>query len=118
MLKKVLIVDNRDDWQRRWSEALKEEAEVISAFSVAEAEEKFYTNPGIKAIVVCTCGFNDDEMPITIPLIERFRETFDGPMIGTSCELLDRASFKREGCNHVATRFSMPYKLLSILAKI
>jgi len=113
MLKKVLAVEDREHTQTYWEDMLSGKVELIFASSIQEAEEKFVANPDIVAIVMDACV--PGAMPNTMPLVEKFRAKFTGPMIATSnddtfCEELVQA-----GCNHKCGKNSVPQKLCEIL---
>lgn len=111
--KKVLFVEDRAWQQKDWLEALDGKVEIISALSIAEAEEKFTANTDIAAIVMDACVPGDE--PNTIPLVKKFRETFTGPMIATSSYFGYRQMLVRAGCDHDCAKYKVPEKLCEIL---
>ncbi len=113
MSHKVLIVEDKDYIQARWRQALDGRVEVVSAFSIKEAMDKFATNPDVVAIVMDACV--PGEEPTTPPLVTKFRETFKGPMIAASAAPWYRKELMRAGCDHESQKDDVPQKLLEIL---
>ncbi len=83
-MKKVLIVDDDPFWHRIYILYLKNKVEIISAYSVEEATEKFRENPDISAVVMDACV--PGSQVNTEPLVREMRKTFKGPMLATSSE--------------------------------
>ncbi|HLD07191.1 MAG TPA: hypothetical protein VJC16_06720 [Candidatus Nanoarchaeia archaeon] len=112
---KVLIVEDDEEWQLLWEESLsdQDEIQIIHAFSIPEAEEQFEQNPGISAVVMDACVPGDE--PNTVPLVQKMRKSFSGPMIAASSAKKCRDKLVAAGCSHQADKCDIPQKLLQVL---
>jgi hypothetical protein len=110
---KVLAIE--DDWHYHdyWKEKLGDKVELISAFSIEEAEEKFAANPDVAAIVVNACVRSDE--PNTPPLVRKFRATFTGPMFAVSCLSAYKKKLMLAGCDYQSGRGDLPEILGRVL---
>jgi len=116
MSKKVLIVDDMEQYHRSWKRGLKDlgsDALVLSAFSIEEARKLFNENPDIDAIVMDACVPGNE--PTTQPLVREFRETFKGPIIAVSSLGVYRKMLVESGCNYESEKPELPEMLLEIL---
>ena len=113
MSKKVLVVEDEEYMHEIWRWELDGKVVLLSAVSVAEAEEQFTANPDIVAIVMDACV--PGSLPNTLPLVRKFRETFKGPIIAISSNKSYRRQLVRAGCDHESTKNFLPQKLLEIL---
>jgi CheY-like chemotaxis protein len=112
-MKKVLVVEDCESYQRIWSEELNGKVELVSAFSIREAEEKFAANPDIVAIVMDACVPGSE--PTTPPLVRKFRTTFTGPMIAASSDEKYRKELMLAGCDYQSNKSGLPEVLCKIL---
>lgn len=112
-LKKILIVEDLRHLHEMWIIMLKEKVQIISAFTIEEAREKFKDNPDITLITIDGCvpgeSFN------TEPLVREFRKTFKGPIIAASRSLFFRTLLKEAGCDYECSKNELPKKILEIL---
>ena len=113
VLVKVLIVEDREFMQEIWRRILEGKIEVISALSIEEAERMFAANPGIVAVVMDACVPGREIN--TIPLVEKIRATFTGPMLTTSDNPAFNQMLIKAGCNHECLKEKVPEKLCEIL---
>lgn len=121
MKEKVLIVAAEGGWHDAWfselgaSVGLDGEIALVSALTAKEAKEQFDANPDLAAIVVAVCS---EESPVSgslQPLVHTFRATgFTGPMIAVG-EKDHRRQLVRAGCDHEATMYALPQKLIEVL---
>jgi DNA-binding NarL/FixJ family response regulator len=112
-MKKVLIVEDHRFLQEQWKEELSGKVEILSAFSISEAEEKFVENSDIDLIVMDACVPGNN--PNTSPLVEKFRATFVGPMIATSSISGYRQQLMRAGCDYECPKEGVVKKLSELL---
>ena len=113
---KVLYVEDKKAFHRWNKEILADETdkvELISAFSINEAREKFRETPNLAAIAVDACVPGSD--PNTMALVQWFRETFPGPMIAVSCVEMYREKLMEAGCDFESDKEPLPEKILEVL---
>ena len=111
---KVLIVEDNFDIQRNYREALESVAEVLSAYTIKEAEELFATNPDIVAITMDACV--PGGKPNTQHLVRMMRATFSGPMIAASSDSYYCGLLKDAGCSHSCDqKWMLPKELKMVL---
>ena len=110
---KILIVDDFKQWQNSWKRRLGDKVEILSAFTIPEADALFSANPDINLIVMDACVPGDELT--TPPLVRKFRETFKGPMIAVSSDEEYRKELMRVGCDHESEKEHLPKKVLEIL---
>ena len=113
MLKKVLVVEDVVNLHKAWHLLLEDRVQIISALTVEEAEEKFAANPDIVAIAMDACVPGNSIN--TIPLVQKIRATFLGPIIAISSSLEYQEVLIKAGCSHQSTKAGMPEKLIGIL---
>lgn len=111
MILKVLAVEDEEMIQNLWRRQLEGKVEIISAFTIKEAEGKFSANPDVAVILMDGC-MPGNELN-TLPLVRKFRETFTGQMIATS----SRFSWElvKAGCSYECAKTLVPSLLLEIL---
>ena len=109
MTEKVLIVEDHAPLQEVWKLALRGKVEIISAFSIEEAKEKFAANPDIVAIIVDACVPGSE--PNTMSLLREFRATFNGLIIATSNVPEYRQDLVLAGCDIECEKHSVPKNL-------
>jgi DNA-binding NarL/FixJ family response regulator len=112
-LKKVLIVEDSQGYQRDYARALTGKVEILAALTIDDAEDLFVENPDISAIVMDACVPGDD--PTTPPLVRKIRETFTGPMIAASSDWDYRQELVAAGCDHEVPKGRVPAKLIEVL---
>lgn len=110
---KVLIVEDSRGWQIMYARDLNGRVEILSAYSVAEAEKLFAANPDISAVVIDACVPGDE--PTTQPLVSKIRGSFTGPMIASSGAARFRKALMGYGCDHEADKRNVPIKLIEVL---
>lgn len=112
-MKKVLIVEDEPLWQRMWAVRLDGKVDIIRAYTIETAEEKFADNSDLALIVMDACV--PGSFPTTISLTSQLRETFKGPMIAASSDEGYREQLMDAGCDHHATKGEVVSKVLSLL---
>lgn len=113
-LKKVLIVEDSEDEQRQYRHALDGKVEIISAYSIKQAEELFIANPDVSAVIMDACVDSDDID--TIPLVHKMRQTFAGPIVAGSSSYKYCQELIDAGCSHNGiNKISVPQVLLKAL---
>ncbi len=115
-MKKILIVDDDLNWQKVWNMRLGKKVILFSAFSVDEAEKIFAEHNDIDLIAMDACVPGDEIN--TKPLIKKFRETFNGPMIAISKSSLNRECLVKAGCNYESEKEWLHGNVLRILRLI
>ncbi len=113
MLPKVLIVEDGRGYQAHWSTRLRGKVEILSAYTIREAETLFFSSVDITAIVMDACV--PGESPTTPPLVQKMRETFFGPIIAASSSEYYRQELMDAGCDHECTKTEVPQKIMEIL---
>lgn len=112
---KVLIVEDDVVFQGLLKIFLEDKVEVISAFTLAEAEQKFAADrSNFSAIVMDACL--EKRTPDTLALTRKIRETFKGPMVASSASPEYQKELMKAGCDHeICYKDDLPEKLLTIL---
>ncbi len=119
---KVLLVEDDEDIQKMWKEmwefslaeeTRKTEIVFISAFSLKEAEKKFFTEAGWTAVVIDACV--RDNQPNTPPLVKKIRTTFNGPIIAVSGNSDYQNLLMAAGCSHKCDKTDLPNFLIKVL---
>lgn len=95
---KVLIVEDFPQWQRIFQRELEDFCEVLLAGTVEKGEQLYKANPDVALIIMDACVPGDE--PTTLELIKKIRETFKGPMIGTSSMSNYRSALLEAGCDY------------------
>ncbi|MFH1193284.1 MAG: response regulator [Candidatus Jorgensenbacteria bacterium] len=109
---KILVVEDMEEWVELWKDVLYGAAELIGAASIEEAEEKFAANPDIDVVVVDGCVPGSELN--TIPLVQKFKATFKGPMIAVSGNPDFQKMLIKEGCSHECEKKDLPEFLRTI----
>lgn len=112
-LKKVLIVDDDTSLQAQWREALDGKVELISAVSIAQAQELFNSNRRLSAIVMDACVPGNQIN--TEFLVKKFGESYHGPIIAISTMPEYRRRLILAGCSHESSKEYLTQDLLKIL---
>ena len=112
-MKKILIVEDDTYYYNEWRLELEGMVVLIFASSIKEAEQQFTTNPDLSVIVMDACVPGD--RPTTPPLVQKFRETFSGPMIAISGSEQYRNQLMQAGCDHKSTKEEMSAKVKEVL---
>ncbi len=115
-MKKVLIIDDDETWQKVWSMRLGKRVTLLPALSIPEAEKIFSEHTDIDLIAVDACVPGDEIN--TQPLIRKIRETFAGPMVAVSKSSFSRECLVRAGCDHESEKEWLHGKVVRILKLI
>ena len=110
----IFIVEDSPSCQKYYADIQKEQVTIVSARSLTEANEKWDSIQEIALVVMDGCIDNRDR-PDTVPLIQKIRETFSGPMIAASSSVDYRKMLMRAGCSHEAAKPLVPAKVLELL---
>ena len=113
MLPKVLVVEDEFRHQRSWKDSLHGKVEIMSAYTIEEAEGLFFANVDVALIVMDACVPGDD--PTTPPLVQKMRETFFGPIIAASSDWGYRQELMAAGCDHECPKHAVPQTVVRIL---
>ncbi len=97
-MKKVLIFEDLPFLQRHYAKALDGKVVVVSACSVAQAEEAWRDNRDAALIVMDACL--EGEEPDTIALLREIRLEFDGPIVAASSNKYFCDELIAAGCSH------------------
>lgn len=110
---KVLIVDDLDYMHQLWRDILEDQVQVISAMTIDEAEKIFaqHSDLALIAIDACVPGTRIN----TLPLVERWRHNFDGPMIAISSLPEYRKELVLAGCDAESDKKELPFKIMELL---
>ena len=110
---KVLIVEDSQDIQEMFRDALAQRMEVLSAFSIEEAKELFLKKQDLSAVAMDACV--PGNKPNTMDLVRMFRQTFVGPMIAISSDDSYSRQLVLNGCSHRCEKYDLPEMLLRLL---
>ena len=101
-LPKVLVVEDDRMLQRMIALQLRDVATVLSAHTLDEAREIFLGNPDVRLVVLdgCLGSVFQVQIPDTLSLIPKMRETFHGPIIAASSFPSFREMMMGAGCDH------------------
>ena len=113
---KILIVEDMPKWQRSYAKALGDVADVLSAYSIQEAQDLFAQNRDVALIVMDACVPGD--VPTTLPLVGRFRKHFKGPMIAASSLSDYRDRLVVAGCDLKADKADVVNLVLQLLSGV
>lgn len=112
---KVLIVEDSDKFQAIYAYALAEKVELLQAMDLVNGERLFADNPDITLVVMDACvpGYEVN----SIPLCQKIRESFLGPMIAASSyhEFRD-ILIGVGGCNYGSSKDDVPLLVCRLLA--
>ncbi|MCX6723583.1 MAG: hypothetical protein NT155_00200 [Candidatus Staskawiczbacteria bacterium] len=114
-MKKVIIIDDKQNLQQSWKNQLQGKAEVVSATSLSQAREQFAAHPDVALVVMDACVDNTDDMIDSIPLTKEIRARFAGPMLATSMSQRYRQKLMESGCDHECGKLDVVRKILEIL---
>lgn len=118
MMPTIFIVDDEEKWQNQWTEALKDKVNVVSAFTIEEAEEVAIrlSNANV-ALIVMDANVPPGEGITTEDLVYELREIhgFKCPMIAASVSETYRGMLMDAGCDHECEKKDVPKKVLEIL---
>lgn len=116
-LPKVLIVEDDEQWQGIWTRHLKREgAEVLVASSLEEGERLFRANPDLTLVIMD--GYVPGERPNSMPLVQKMRQTFRGPIIAGSGNPDVCKTLMGVGCSHWAVKHNISALVSKILKEI
>lgn len=111
----VFIVEDDLDTQKTYTEALGSLVRIITATSIEEAERKWEQYKLIITLVVMD-GCVQSHTLNTPPLVQKIRETFDGPILAASSSKHYRDVLMQCGCTHSPERKQfVPALVLEIL---
>lgn len=114
---KVLIVEDDEQWQGIWTRHLQREgAEVLVASSLEEGERLFKANPDLTLVIMDGCV--PGERSNSMPLVQKMRQTFRGPIVAGSgnpdvCKILMDV-----GCSHWALKHGVSALVSKILKEL
>lgn len=111
---KVLLVEDDSLYRDIIKGDLKGKSLVIlEAESIEIAEKLFAGNPDLAAILMDACV--PGKCPTTLPLVEKIRETFQGPIIAISSDREYRQKLRMAGCSHSCDKHDAHLMLTEIL---
>lgn len=112
--KKVLIIEDSPELQNDFAQKLSGKVKVLQALTLPQAEEIFSKNPDID--LIASDGLVPVEIPPTIELIKKIRQTYTGPIIAMSSTPKLREELMQAGCSHnCARKKELPRMILKIL---
>lgn len=112
-MKKVLVVDDDKMWSGIIRRRLDGKVLVVQAFTTEEAEAIFKQDPDFAVILMDACV--DGDMPDTMWLVRKMRETFKGPIIAISSSSDYRKELIRAGCDHESKKDEAAKKVLELV---
>ncbi len=117
MTKNVLVIDDSWDYQTKCAKEIHGDVAVMGAQTLRQGEEMF--GKLVWDLIVMD-GWIDSagtiyDIPNSIPLLRKIRETFTGPIIAASGSPHARKKLMREGCDHEASKNEVPKKVMEIL---
>jgi len=111
--KKILVIEDYTLIQTLIKVALPSDVELVQAFTLKEAEEKFDTEKGITHIFV---DFNLHGENTKLLVIE-MRKIFSGPIIAISSVDDSNKILKEAGCNYSINKGDTAIHILDLLEK-
>ena len=110
---KVLIVEDNEQWQGIWTRHLEREgATVFAASSLKEGERLFQANPDLTLVIMDGCV--PGERPNSMPLVQKMRQTFHGPIVAGSGNPDVGKTLVEAGCSH----WALKHMVLGLVSKI
>lgn len=114
---KVLIVEDDEQWRGIWTRHLNREgARVLAAASLEEGERLFNANPDVALVIMDGCV--PGERPNSMPLVQKMRETFQGPIVAGSGNPNFIKTLIEAGCSHGAVKHEVSGLVSKILKKL
>lgn len=114
---KVLIVEDDKQWRDIWARQLRREgAEVLAASSLEEGERLFEANPDLALVIMDACV--SSESPNSMPLVQKMRKTFQGPIVAGSGNSNYSKILMQVGCSHEAPKWDIPALVSQILKEL
>ncbi len=110
---KVLIVEDRGDYQEKYRMRLGEKVLLLQAKDLQTGERLFLENPDIVLVVMDACVPGVE--PNSVPLIRKVRKTFNGPMIAASMDPSYRRLLVEQGCSHQSPKDDVSFLVCQIL---
>lgn len=112
-MKKILIVEDDQNWSGIIRRGLGDKVLVIQAFTTEEAETVFQKNPDLALILMDACVPGD--RPNTMFLVKKMRKTFSGPIIAISSLSEYRQELIKAGCDHEVEKAKAAQKVLELV---
>ena len=94
---KVLVIDDEEDNHWLWHTSLDARVQLLDAYTPEQGENLYYQHPDVKIIAIDACV--PGNKPTTLPLVQRLRQHFTGPMIAMASLAEHRRELVRAGCN-------------------
>ncbi len=115
-LKKILIVEDSENYQQKYINALRGKVDILSAYSLGEGEHLFEENPDVTLIVMDACVPGDS--PNATALVTVIRRSFAGPMIAASSLPKYRKILMAAGCDYEEDKDFVVAKVIELLGII
>ena len=112
-LKKVLVVEDNQEWSSLIRRGLGDKVLVVQAFTMEEAEAVFERHPDLAVILMDACVPGDK--PNTMGLVRKMRKTFKGPIVAISNYDKYREELMRAGCDYEAEKDDVAKKVLELV---
>lgn len=98
-MKTILIIEDFESEKKSYVKGFtKKEVTILWAYRLEQAEKLFEENPNPDIIVVDGC-VDDHNTLDSIPLIQKIRKTYKGPMIAASSSDNYRKVMVKAGCD-------------------
>lgn len=112
-LPKVLVVDDQRTIHMLFRARYEGILRGLHARTIDEARSLFETNTDIRIIIMDACV--PGRTPTTTDLVQEFRRTFHGPIIGCSNDSHNLPLMRQAGCSHVSEKQNVWNVLDSLL---
>lgn len=111
---KVLIIEDSDRYQAIYGYILAEKVELLQALDLEGGERLFAVNPDVALVVMDACVPGGEIN--SIPLCQKIRQTFCGPMIAASARSDYREVLVRDGgCDYESLKDEVPLLVCELL---
>ena len=113
-MKKVLVVEDYDDYYRLAEKGLAGKVEIMRAETLSEGRKLFQENPDVDLIIMDACvpGDKPNSMPLVAEIIE---SGYDKPIIASSSMPFYTNKLVEAGATHEADKMEAPKLALGLL---
>lgn len=117
-MKKILIVEDLERVQNKFSDALAGKVELLQAYTLSQAITLFIEHKETLAVIAMDACVPGDE-PNSMRIVKMIRaEGFMGPMIAISSLDEYRMKLVEAGCSHECEKDRLPEQVLELVAHL
>ncbi|MEI7620167.1 MAG: response regulator [Candidatus Falkowbacteria bacterium] len=118
--RKILVIEDNITMQKMFKKLLSPYGEIIQAFNLKEAADKFTEEKDITHIIVdgrLGKSLPNEKPNITDELVVEMRKTFKGPMIAVSGDITHNEKLRLLGCDHSIIKEDSVFYIMELLDK-